>query len=36
VDGARTANPVVIFASTNLLTWDSVFTNAAFENREII
>lgn len=27
VDGARTTNPVVIYASTNLMTWDPIFSN---------
>jgi hypothetical protein len=28
VDGARTTNPVIIYASTNLVNWDSIFSNA--------
>lgn len=27
VDGARTTNPVVIYASTNLVNWDAIFSN---------
>ena len=28
VDGARTTNPVVIYASTNLVNWDAIYSNA--------
>ncbi len=28
VDGARTTNPVVIYASSNLVNWDAIFSNA--------
>jgi hypothetical protein len=27
VDGARTTNPVVIYASSNLVSWDAIFSN---------